>query len=69
MKGVSEYSKVKNIDLTAFLAGHDLLLISNDIPKGIKAIVSAYRKGKVTKSRLEYSVKKILKAKYKVGLV
>jgi beta-N-acetylhexosaminidase len=68
MKGVSEYSKVENIDLTAFLAGHDLLLISNDIPKGIKAIVSAYRKGKVTKSRLEYSVKKILKAKYKVGL-
>ncbi len=36
--------------------------------KGIKAIVSAYRKGKVTKSRLEYSVKKILRAKYKVGL-
>jgi len=25
MKGVSEYSKTKNIDLTAFKAGHDLL--------------------------------------------
>ena len=33
MKGVSEYSKVENIDLTAFLAGHDLLLISNDVGK------------------------------------
>ena len=68
MKGVSEYSKVENIDLTAFLAGHDLLLVSNDIPKGISAIVRAYKKGKVTETRLTYSVKKILRAKYKVGL-
>ena len=68
MKGVSEYDKVQNIDLSAFLAGHDLLLISNDIPKGIEAIVTAYKKGKVTEERLSLSVKKILKAKYKVGL-
>ena len=68
MKGVSEYSKVRNIDLTAFLAGHDLLLISNDIPKGIQAIAAAYQKGIVTEERLSHSVKKVLKAKYKVGL-
>ena len=68
MKGVSEYSKVENIDLTAFLAGHDILLISNDIPLGIKAIMKAYKKGVVSEERLAYSVKKILKAKYKVGL-
>ena len=68
MKGVSEYSKVDNIDLTAFLAGHDLLLISNDIQKGINAIKRAFQKGKVTENRLAHSVKKILSAKYKVGL-
>ena len=68
MKGVSEYSKVDNIDLTAFLAGHDLLLISNNIYEGINAIKNAYRKGKVTEARLAYSVNKILRAKYKVGL-
>ncbi len=68
MKGVSEYSKVKNIDLTAFLAGHDILIISNDIPKGINAILKAYSRGIVLEERLSYSVKKILKAKYKVGL-
>lgn len=68
MKGVSEYSKVKNIDLTAFNAGHDMLLISNDIPNGIKAITNAYRRGEITETRLALSVKKILKAKYKVGL-
>ncbi len=46
MKGVSEYSKVKNIDLTAFLAGHDLLLISNDIPKGNKGNCISIQKRK-----------------------
>ncbi|MGI9541126.1 MAG: glycoside hydrolase family 3 N-terminal domain-containing protein, partial [Flavobacteriaceae bacterium] len=68
MKGVSEYSKVDNIDLKAFLAGHDLLVISNDIQKGINAIKLAFQKGKVTENRLAHSVKKILSAKYKVGL-
>ena len=68
MKGVSEYSKVKNIDLSAFLAGNDLLLISNDIPGGIDAIAAAYVKGDVSEERLSHSVKKVLKAKYKVGL-
>jgi len=68
MKGVSEYSKVKNIDLIAFKAGHDLLLISENIPKGIKAIKEAIEKKEITEKRLARSVKKILKAKYKVGL-
>ncbi len=68
MKGVSEYSKVENIDLTAFLAGHDILLISNNIPLGIQAIIKAYNEGVVSEERLAHSVKKILKAKYKVGL-
>ena len=44
MKGVSEYSVDQNIDLMAFLAGHDVLIISNDIPKGISSILSAYKK-------------------------
>jgi beta-glucosidase-like glycosyl hydrolase len=68
MKGVSEYSKETNIDLIAFKAGHDLLLISEDIPKGIKAIKEAIEKKEITEKRLARSVKKILKAKYKVGL-
>ena len=68
MKGVTEYSKAENIDLTAFLAGHDIIIISNNIPKGIKAIKDSYKKGIITDKRLSYSVKKILKAKYKAGL-
>ena len=67
MKGVSEYSK-KNVDLMAFLAGNDILLMSSDISKGIKSIKKSFRKGKISEERLARSVKKILKAKYKVGL-
>ena len=57
-----------NIDLAAFEAGNDLLLISLDIPKGIKAIKNAYKNSDYIKMRLRESVKKILKAKFKVGL-
>ncbi len=67
MKGVSEYSK-KNVDLMAFLAGNDILLMSSDISKGIKSIKKSYKKGKISEERLARSVKKILKAKFKVGL-
>ena len=68
MKGASNYTGAKNIDLEAFLAGNDILLISNNIPKGVAALKKAYVKGQVTEERLSHSVKKILKAKFKVGL-
>ena len=67
MKGVSNYSK-KNVDLMAFLAGNDILLMSSDVNKGKKSITKAYKKGVVSEERLSRSVKKILMAKYKVGL-
>jgi beta-glucosidase-like glycosyl hydrolase/CubicO group peptidase (beta-lactamase class C family) len=68
MKGVADYQGVKNADLAAFLAGNDMLLISNDIPEGIKTFKKAYRRNEITEARLAHSVKKILKAKYYVGL-
>src|SRR5690606_19236304 len=68
MKGVANYAQGKNVDLAAFLAGNDVLLISADVPKGVKAIKEAYEEGTITEERLAHSVKKILKAKYKVGL-
>ncbi len=81
MKGVADYveptvdgnaSKKFNtsgdIDLTAFKAGNDVLLISEDVPAGISKIVEAYEKGDITEERLAHSVKKVLQAKYKVGL-
>ena len=68
MKGAVPSNSDKNIDLLALLAGNDILLISQDIPQGIEKIKNAYDNLPIVKRRVEESVKKILKAKYKVGL-
>ncbi|MDA9908064.1 serine hydrolase [Flavobacteriaceae bacterium] len=68
MKGASNFKKPGEIDLAAFLAGNDVLLISESIPKAHRLIVEAFMKGKISEERLSRSVKKILFAKYKVGL-
>jgi beta-glucosidase-like glycosyl hydrolase/CubicO group peptidase (beta-lactamase class C family) len=68
MKGVSENNSPGEVDLQAFQAGSDILLISEDVPKAVSVIKKAYRNGEISKSRLAKSVKKILYAKYKVGL-
>jgi beta-N-acetylhexosaminidase len=68
MKGVSNFSDPGEIDLQAFLAGNDVMLMSNDVTQGIAALEEAVRSGVISQERLAHSVKKILKAKYKVGL-
>ena len=56
------------IDLMAFLAGNDVMLLSENPEKGIEKFIEAFNKGIITEERLSHSVKKILQAKYKVGL-
>ena len=68
MKGVSNYSNPGAIDLQAFEAGNDILLMSKDVKLGMREIQTAFEKGQITEARLAHSVKKILSAKYKVGL-
>ena len=68
MKGASNFKKPGEIDLAAFLAGNDVLLISESIPKAQQLIMKAFYDGRIDEARLERSVKKILYAKYKVGL-
>jgi len=68
MKGASNFSAPGEIDLQAFKAGNDVLLISEDIPKSIDKIVAAMAAGDITDERLAHSVKKILMSKYIVGL-
>ena len=68
MKGASNYDAPGAIDLAAFLAGNDILLISEDVPKASQKIIEAYNEGIISEERLAHSVRKILFAKYKVGL-
>jgi Beta-glucosidase-related glycosidases len=68
MKGASNFKEPGEIDLAAFLAGNDVLLISEDIPKSQQLLIDSYNTGVISEARLALSVKKILMAKYKVGL-
>ena len=68
MKGASNYKEPGLIDLEAFKAGNDILLISENVPKAVAKIEEAYNAGVITETRLARSVKKILFAKFKVGL-
>jgi beta-glucosidase-like glycosyl hydrolase/CubicO group peptidase (beta-lactamase class C family) len=56
------------IDLAAFLAGNDVMLMSEAPKEAIAKFVDAYNDGIISEARLAHSVKKILQAKYKVGL-
>lgn len=68
MKGASNFAKPGDIDLAAFKAGNDILLIPEDIKSGIKKIRNAIKNKTISKERLDFSVRKILEAKYLVGL-
>ncbi|MFT4942521.1 MAG: beta-N-acetylhexosaminidase [Candidatus Paceibacteria bacterium] len=68
MKGAANFQQPGAIDLAAFLAGNDVLLISENIPKAHQLIVKAYHEKVISEARLSHSVRKILYAKYAVGL-
>lgn len=68
MKGAANYATPAEINLAAILAGNDILLIPQDISKTFKHLQNAVEQGVLTESRLDYSVRKILRAKYMVGL-
>ncbi|MEP2278788.1 glycoside hydrolase family 3 N-terminal domain-containing protein [Maribacter sp.] len=68
MKGVSTKGKDGSVELDAFMAGNDMLLMPENIVSAKAKLAKAYEKGKLTEERLAYSVKKILMAKYKAGL-
>ena len=60
MKGASNFKNPGEIDLAAFLAGNDVLTMSEDVPKASVKIFEAYNDGRISEERLAYSVKKIL---------
>lgn len=68
MKGVSNYAELGDINLEALLAGNDMLLIPVDVPRAIDTIKVALSENLITEERINYSVRKILKAKYWAGL-
>jgi beta-N-acetylhexosaminidase len=68
MKGLTKYFPEGEADLRAFLAGNDVLLFSQNVPLAIGKIQWAVKTGKLAPEELEARVKKILAAKYDMGL-
>src|SRR5690625_3762767 len=64
MKGITKHYSPGEVDLEAFLAGNDVLLFSENAPRGIQLIKKAYEEGRVSEERLALSVRKILALKY-----
>ena len=68
MKSVSDFKLPSEINFEAFMAGKDVLLFPADIPSTIEKFKLAYSANLFSEERLAFSVKKILKFKYKAGL-
>ncbi|MFD1095949.1 glycoside hydrolase family 3 N-terminal domain-containing protein [Salegentibacter chungangensis] len=68
MKGASNHLNSGDLEVEAFLAGNDVLLMPEDVPAAVEKLNEAYQENLITEERLEASVKKILAAKYKAGL-
>ena len=68
MDGVAKMYSPGEVDYKAFVAGNDILLFSQGVKLGKQKIIEALNKGEITEDRLAESVKKILMAKYLVGL-
>jgi beta-glucosidase-like glycosyl hydrolase len=68
MKGVTNYYKTGEVDLKALLAGNDVLLFSGDVPAAIGRIKEAMISGALTQDEIDGRVRKILQAKYWMGL-
>lgn len=68
MKGVSKFFAPGIVDVKAILAGNDVLLFSENVPKAFEEIKKAIKEGKISQQEIDDRCKKILQAKYWCGL-
>lgn len=68
MKGVSKFFPGGTISVESIIAGNDLLCLPASVPESIEAIKKAIKKKKLTWKDIDEKVKKILLAKYNLGL-
>lgn len=68
MKGVTKHFGGGIVEAEALVAGNDVLLLPEDVVASFKAIKAYLEEGKLSWEEIERSVKKILHAKYHLGL-
>lgn len=68
MEGVANRKRPGEVEVKALLAGNDILLHSEDVTKAKVLILEAVAQGLISAEEIDRRVKKVLKAKYWVGL-
>jgi beta-glucosidase-like glycosyl hydrolase/CubicO group peptidase (beta-lactamase class C family) len=68
MKGAADYNKPGMLDAKALVAGNDMLLFSEDVPKAIEEIKKAIANNDIIQDEIDARCKKILQVKYWCGL-
>lgn len=68
MKGVTKYFDSGEVEAEALVAGNDILLLPEDIEASFQTIKAYVADGRLSWEQLEASVKRVLRAKYQMGL-
>jgi len=68
MKGVTRSGRPSEVNLRAVLAGNDIVLAPLEVEASIQAVKAALENGELEEKELDEKVKRILRAKYYVGL-
>jgi beta-N-acetylhexosaminidase len=68
MGAITEAYGAGEAAVLAFEAGADALLIPDDVPGAIEAVVQAVRSGRIAEARVDASVRRLLAEKARVGL-
>lgn len=68
MKGVTKYYGEGEVEARALAAGNDMLLLPESVPNAISKIKEFIAQGLIDTLQIEKSVKKVLGAKYRLGL-
>lgn len=68
MKGVAKYFPGGTISVEALVAGNDMLCLPASVPESIEEIKKAIKKKQLSWKDIDEKVKKVLRAKYQLGL-
>jgi beta-N-acetylhexosaminidase len=68
MKGVSDYYPSGELEVRALLAGNDILLMPDDVPKALNSIKRAIDNGIIHQDYADHKVRKVLYFKERAGL-
>lgn len=68
MKGVTKHFESGEVEAEALVAGNDVLLLPEDMEAAFQEIRKYIEEGKLSWEELEPRVKKVLRAKYQLGL-